>query len=257
MNMKDVKAITIPEGSVKKIEDSNGNIIWGSQDAYPYRRLEYIHFNGTDNFIYSGVGNKSGFYRSIICDLERNNVRQTTLATYDGTIDNAKRRFYMFDIQPTSVTYGTRACLGNTWSTSVATSNIPLNTKLNIYATCAKSGSNYVMYTGINRASTGVIIPMQTINNGTNSATGLQPYLMGCRTKSTEGVDRLENPVKGKLYQFDERNSNSSGTLTVRLVPCQRKSDGAYGFLNIVNGYWYVMRGTVDSTTPGPVVDEY
>lgn len=47
MNMKDVKAITIPQGSVKKIEDSNGNIIWGSQSAFPYRRLEYIE--STDN----------------------------------------------------------------------------------------------------------------------------------------------------------------------------------------------------------------
>ncbi len=62
MNMKDVKEITIPEGSVKQIQDSNGNIIWGSQAAFPYRRLEYLHFNGTDNFIYSGVGNKNGYY---------------------------------------------------------------------------------------------------------------------------------------------------------------------------------------------------
>ena len=48
MNMKDVKALSIPQGTVKKIEDANGNIIWGSQSAFPYRRLEYIHFNGAE-----------------------------------------------------------------------------------------------------------------------------------------------------------------------------------------------------------------
>ena len=42
MALNDVKEITIPEGSVKKIQDSNGNIIWGSESAFPYRILEYI-----------------------------------------------------------------------------------------------------------------------------------------------------------------------------------------------------------------------
>ena len=49
--MKDFKAITIPQGSVKKIEDSNGNVIWGSQSAFPYRRLKYIHFNGAEYIV--------------------------------------------------------------------------------------------------------------------------------------------------------------------------------------------------------------
>lgn len=259
MNMKDVKEITIPQGSVKKIEDSNGDMIWGSQTAFPYRRLEYLHFNGTDNWIYSGVSTKSGYFISIICDLERNDVRQTTLATYDGMVDNARRRFYVFDFQATSATAGTRACLGNAWTTTVATSNIPLNTKLNVYATCNQnSSSQYRMYTGIINVVTGAnVISQQLINNGTNSATGLQPYLMACRTRSTEGVSRVENPVKGKLYQFDQRTGNSTGTLTIRMVPCQRKSDGAYGFLDIITNTWYVMRGTVDATTPGPIVNEY
>ena len=42
MALNDVKEITIPEGSVKKIQDSNNNIIWGSESAFPYRILEYI-----------------------------------------------------------------------------------------------------------------------------------------------------------------------------------------------------------------------
>lgn len=61
MNLKDVKEITIPQGAVKKIEDSNGKIIWGSQDAFPYRRLEYLYFNGTDNYV--SLGGKASYNR--------------------------------------------------------------------------------------------------------------------------------------------------------------------------------------------------
>lgn len=48
MPLNDVKEITIPEGTVRKIEDENGNMIWGSQSAFPYRRLEYIKFSGNE-----------------------------------------------------------------------------------------------------------------------------------------------------------------------------------------------------------------
>lgn len=52
MALNDVKEITVPingtDKAVRKIEDSNGNIIWGSQSAFPYRRLEYIHFSGAE-----------------------------------------------------------------------------------------------------------------------------------------------------------------------------------------------------------------
>jgi hypothetical protein len=61
--MKDVKAMSIPEGTVKKIEDSNGNIIWGSQDAFPYRRLEYIE--STDNTAKGKYCIQFDFYCSI------------------------------------------------------------------------------------------------------------------------------------------------------------------------------------------------
>ena len=48
-DMKTVKAIQYNNKSLKNIKDSNGNIIWGSQADYPYRRLKYIIFTG---FVY-------------------------------------------------------------------------------------------------------------------------------------------------------------------------------------------------------------
>ena len=50
MALNDIKEITVPVNGidkvVRKIEDSNGNIIWGSQSAFPYRRLQYIESDG-------------------------------------------------------------------------------------------------------------------------------------------------------------------------------------------------------------------
>jgi len=111
MNMKDVKAITIPEGNVKKIEDSNGNIIWGSQSAFPYRRLEYIHLNGNE-YLWSQITTKAGYYRQLVFDLERKDVRQCPIACYDAQSSSENnRRFFILDFDPSN---GVRGVIGNT-----------------------------------------------------------------------------------------------------------------------------------------------
>ena len=61
IDMKTVKAITHNNKSLKNIKDSNGNIIWGSQADYPYRRLEYLNFTGTQ-YINTGHYVSVGFY---------------------------------------------------------------------------------------------------------------------------------------------------------------------------------------------------
>lgn len=45
MDFSQVKNLQIPEGSVLKITDSNGNILYNKTI---YRQLEYIHFNGAE-----------------------------------------------------------------------------------------------------------------------------------------------------------------------------------------------------------------
>ena len=61
IDFSQVKTITIPEGSVTKITDSTGNILWDKEIAFPYRRLEYIKFSGAEyvNTLLSIPGNTS------------------------------------------------------------------------------------------------------------------------------------------------------------------------------------------------------
>ena len=49
IDFSQVKAITIPEGSVTKITDSTGNILWADDTKYPYRQLEWINFTGNQS----------------------------------------------------------------------------------------------------------------------------------------------------------------------------------------------------------------
>ena len=49
IDFSQVKTLTIPEGSVTKITDSTGNILWSDDTKYPYRQLEWINFTGNQN----------------------------------------------------------------------------------------------------------------------------------------------------------------------------------------------------------------
>ena len=46
IDFSQVKTIAIPDGSVTKITDSTGVVLWANETAFPYRRLQYIESNG-------------------------------------------------------------------------------------------------------------------------------------------------------------------------------------------------------------------
>ena len=102
MALNNVKELTIPvngtDKAVKMIEDSNGNIIWGSASAFPYRRLEYIHFNGAEYVqtdFYPGTNPKNYQFEFTI----DNKTDSMSLGCYYnvGTTD-ALRRWYIINI---------------------------------------------------------------------------------------------------------------------------------------------------------------
>ena len=41
------------------------------------------------------------------------------------------------------------------------------------------------------------------------------------------------------------------------MYPVQRKSDGAYGLYDIYDNSFHTIEGTQDSSSGGPIVDEY
>ena len=192
-------------------------------------------------------------------DLERNNVRQATFSCYDGTTSsNNFRRYYVFDIQPTDNNNGTRACCGNTWSSNYATSNIPLNTKLQAAAVNDTYNSKPRMRVNLTNTVTGTyLISTTTLTGGSNGTlTTVSPYIMACHTVNT-GSDIMESPTKGKVYYYEERQTNYQGNIIHQLIPCQRKSDGRCGLYDVISNTFRQIEGTNESDAAGPVVDEY
>ena len=257
MAINEYTELTIPEGTVQKIEDANGNIIWGSQTTFPYRKLEYIRLNGAE-YLWSQITTKTGYYRRLDFDFERNDIRQCTIACYDTqSSSNNNRRYYVADFQPG--TSGIRFCIGNSWSATVAMSNVPINTKLSIIGRNYLSGStNKLDYSLKNLISNTFIIPESTLTGTTETLTAIQPYLGGCRTRKSDGTSVLENPLYGKIYYYEERSNTSQGTLTHQRYPAQRKSDGKCGLYDVITGQFEVMYGTdIYETAAGPTIDEY
>ena len=92
MALNDVKEITIPEGSVKQIQDSNGNIIWGSESAFPYRRLEYIDMAG--KYINLGIRPEIGLYFMNTKIDTASPLISSGYGIYFGSAGNYKRLFF-------------------------------------------------------------------------------------------------------------------------------------------------------------------
>ena len=69
IDFSQVKTITIPEGSAKKITDSTDNIIWVNEAAFPYRRLQYIESNGSAALDTKANCGRNSFMRLTIEDM--------------------------------------------------------------------------------------------------------------------------------------------------------------------------------------------
>lgn len=256
MNMKDVKAITIPEGTVKKIEDANGNIIWGSQSAFPYRRLEYIHFNGTDNWVQTiGIGcvsNGTRYYTiTFSIDGAPTPMHSVILGKYDSAgAAIANRRFYLPEVDPTK---GARFGCGDKFSSYFSLSN---NTKYKTSANLVNAKTLNYSLTDLSNNST--VISGQLVSSGT-LANNVSLGVMGM-ADHTGYINANSSPQAGKVYEVTYSNSSASVSYHY-LIPVQRKSDGAIGFYDPVvassSEKWIPLLGTVDANTMGPVVDEY
>ena len=254
MILNDVKKIAIPEGEVTKITDSSGNVIWIKPSTSLYRRLEYIHFNGAEYIqtdIYAGTPGHNFICEFTVEDTPTDTLSaRTLLGVYDTSVSDTLRRFYLAWRGPN----GIRASIGNVWS-NYAT-DFSLNDKLKVNMTYNKNGSyprgywqlsNITTDTSIGSANPLAVTAVGDLNT--------EAYLkLGCQVSSNGNAS---NFWLGKIYSFQRRQGNSSGTLTHNYIPCQRKSDNVCGIYDTINNTFIPMTGTtITSDAAGPVVDE-
>lgn len=201
MSMKDVKEITIPEGSVKQIQDSNGNIIWGSQSAFPYRRLEYIHFNGTDNYINTNFTIAANTTLGIKGQYENKSgsqINSRILGSYCASVTNTSRRFYFDNYDQQNF----RWVAGSTWNVG---NTYDLNTHWFVcaFATDFKT----IAFLQRNAENTTDEYFLRQVN--TTAFTGYKAPL-GIGTNLNDAGD-IDTAVlfKGKVYEFDVKSGQN------------------------------------------------
>ena len=230
VDMSNVKQIMHNNKEVIKIEDSLGHILWQKGPEKPYRRLEYIHFNGND-YINSDYTpwNNFGFYLDIQWDPGQTNQ-------YNGhdkiTIHN---RVYI------GVNYEGKIEFGNGIS-RIMLSRDPYNRHTYQVNTSSGNGKCYI--------------------DGAQVWSGDSSFQGNSKTVLVGGINRSNGDYslcKAKIYNVRFINGVSdSSTITWNWIPVQRKSDGAIGFYNIrgdgVEGSFIAsVNGLLEA---GPVVEE-
>ena len=232
--------------SVKKITNSNGDIIWGNPTAFPYRRLEYIHFNGAE-YIDTGLEGSSGKWWKVDVSYDSFGTTNDLLCSANTNLAAARQRFYIGRSNSSSKM---QFALGNTWTSSV---DVPLNTKLEIRCRTAQSSNNTSLSFNVDTPDETILTGTISSATGTTASNGLSLYLMANHLIS--GAERFST---GKIYDLIQRATNSTGTLEFVGVPCQRKSDGVCGIYDTVNSVFKPMVGTtITDSAAGPVLDEY
>lgn len=251
MALNDVKEITIPEGSVKKIEDSNGNIIWGSASAFPYRLLEYIDIPANAYLNLNSYGNST---LGLKLDFNVNPDGESTqlVGNLFGSIYYNGSTYYRYHISSAAtgifqVWFGT----GNAsykdagfYSNDNSRHYIELNMHSprdkKLYVDNVDKG----VYTAISSTNTGLVYlgARRFNNNGTVSTNN---YNRKIRVYYCE--------LGGAAY---DTNPND----TSKMYPVQRKSDGKVGLLKIWNDGGAIRFCDSETSTDciaGPTVQEY
>lgn len=218
---------------VKIIEDSNGNIIWGSQSAFPYRRLEYIEGDGINYVETYTTPNRTAVYDFIMAFTNDSlgNALNGSETSSAGS-NNARFKFG-------------RNASGNLYmgfATNLSTTTVP--TVNEFYHFHAGPGQQYIKDSNNNTiGSASATLPTSGLNSSRITLFGLKigtsmSYVSQCIGMRIKQYAMLYNNIQ---YYF---------------IPVQRKSDNKCGFYDTVNNTFYVEQGN-GALIPGPVVDEY
>ena len=245
IDFSQVKTVTIPEGSVTKINDSTGNILWADDTKYPYRQLEWIKFTGNQ---YCGLGRTWELAKAYGFNI----IRDATDSNIEGILAENNSSYgsggYICNIQTNSSgLYFTYKAGSSTSPNYVLNDYLPNNSKRRLWTYLSK---NLIVLDV--RDTSGHILGNDefTISGGTWP--GSNEVIIGTNLKGVK--------IRSLTIANATISSGSKikvGTTTSKILPCQRKSDGKLGFYITSDNTFHPLSGTVTSANIGPTVDEY
>ena len=267
MIMKNVQAISIPQGTVKKIQNVENQIIWGSYQAFPYRKLEYINMEG--NYIDTQMKPQVGYY---YMDIEYNDLSSPLVsgASYGIFWGNAgykssttQRLFFQSD--STNINYRIKN-LADTQMTAISALDSSHRYEL-LCRTYYTNNTNGRWWIDLEDLTAGTSVYNKYYNSSTYSMDlTYNPYIQINRhlyqsAASTDPTANLvslcEGNIKFKLFRYFIRADNDASPIVHDMYPAQRKSDNVCGIYDICTGIFYPCIGANATTAAGPTVEEY
>ena len=201
IDFSNVKAITIPEGEVKRIASANGSVLWEKTSAEEYTFLEYLQFNAD-----------MVFDTGICCT-------ENTKIDLEFTNEDGSAR-YLYGARTTNNTASVTAYLTSSgaWRFGNTYKNLTIKSSTTIH--------NAVV------SKTGVVL-----DGTTNKYVGTLKSF-SCPWTLTLGSARTTSGAKtaaqfiGKIYHFRMYDGDE---LILDWIPCA-KADGSMGFYDNVSG---------------------
>lgn len=245
IDFSQVKTITIPEGSVYKIADSAGNILWADATKYPYRQLEWINFTGSQ---YCGIGSTWTINKAYGFNVIRDATDPNIEGILAGNNDAYDAGGYICNIQTNSSgLYFTYKAGSSTSPNYVLNDYLPNNSERTFWTYL---GSNLIVLDI--RDSNGNVLGNDEFSRSGGTWPGSNEVLIGTKLKG----------IKIKSLKIADATVSSGSTINVgnitsRILPCQRKSDGKVGFYITYDNTFHPLSGTVTSDNIGPTADEY
>ena len=259
VNMSNVKQIMHNNKEVIKIKDSSGHIIWQKIAEQPFRRLEYIAFDGTN---YCESTEHNAYNRAYRLDFEQTGWNSSGLCYPFGIWTSASpNNILLIRNERSNTKRGFEVCrIRNT-----AFGTYPPETYMNqrIVAEMKWGSNTTISYRLRNQSSSDYIVNSSgTASDWNNNNNG--NFFIGAINDGGGGsYSNANGMLVGKIYEVAIAGSNSFNDYGYAYVPCQRKSDGAIGFKQPHTDAFYPLRNKADGSIVtnvtahmGPVVEE-
>lgn len=238
INFANVKAITIPEGSVKSIA-SGGVTLWALSSPTPqhttYRLLDSIIFSGNEYILTDHKPTNNRYYY-LNFDLSTwsndkfvfaaGGDADASLGSMRCTVRTSASRF--------QVRYGRNSSSNSNIGPTSLTANTFYQLRLRLF-------DDFKVYAAIAndqgtvQGTTYAPSTAQTFTPANMNTFGIMGYGQGTTAS---------NLSAGKVYRYYYRIGDAAGELGCNAYPVQRKSDGRCGLYDTVTSTFYPMEGT-------------